>query len=163
MDHNTRTALLNRYASAYDAVVTSLLDITPAELDRQPAAADGTVDADAWTARQVVHHLADSETNSYVRLRKLIAEDNTEIQGYDEPVWATRLYYGRPIGTPLDVLKAVRESSYELLESLTEEQWLCEGTHSSRGRYTMAMWLEDYAEHPHEHADQIDRARLGQI
>ena len=163
MDHATRTALLNRYASGYTNVVESLIDITAVELDLQPADAAGTTDTTAWTARQIVHHLADSETNSYTRLRKLIAEDNTEIQAYDEPVWATRLYYGRPIGLSLDVLKAVRESSFELLESLTEEQWLCEGTHSSRGRYTMAMWLEDYAEHPHEHADQIRRARLGNV
>ncbi len=162
MDLATRTELLARYRAGNDAVVDALADITAAELDRQPAA-NGVEDPTAWTARQIVHHLADSESNSYIRLRKLIAEDAAEIQGYDEPVWAQRLYYGRPTNGSLAVLRAVRESSYELLESLTDEQWLCEGTHSHRGPYTMAMWLEDYAEHPHEHADQIRRARLGQV
>ena len=44
----------------------------------------------------VVHHLADSETNSYLRLRKLLAEDGPTLQGYDEAHWAEVLHYDRP-------------------------------------------------------------------
>jgi len=40
-----------------------------------------------WTARQVIHHVADSEAQSYARLRRLIAEPGTQIQGYDEGRW----------------------------------------------------------------------------
>ena len=49
---------------------------------------DGELDAppgpQAWTAREVVHHMADSEMTSAIRLRRLIAEDDPTIQGYDQ-------------------------------------------------------------------------------
>ena len=47
-------------------------------------------DAEGWTPRQVIHHVADSEAQSYARLRRLIAEPGTQIQGYDEGKWAAR-------------------------------------------------------------------------
>jgi hypothetical protein len=45
----------------------------------------------------VVRHLADSESNSYLRLRKLLAEDRPIVQGYDEAEYARRLHYDRPV------------------------------------------------------------------
>ena len=60
-----RTALIDRYAAGPADVVDALAGITAEELDRAPA-------PDAWTAREIVHHLADSETNSYVRLRRML-------------------------------------------------------------------------------------------
>ena len=156
MDSHERAELLAQYRSGYDAVEASLDGITAAELDRRPA-------PDSWTAREVVHHLADSETQSYTRLRKVLAEDDTLVQAYDEPVWAVRLHYGRPINASLAVLKAVRESTLELLESLSEAEWQREGRHSTLGRYTLDIWLVDYAEHPYVHAAQITRARRGEV
>ena len=45
-------------------------------------------DSEGWSPRQVIHHMADSEAQSYARLRRLIAEPGTTIQGYDEGKWA---------------------------------------------------------------------------
>ena len=42
---------------------------------------------EGWSARQIIHHLADSEAQSYARLRRLVAEPGTLIQGYDEGAW----------------------------------------------------------------------------
>ena len=62
-----------------------------AELDARPA--DG-----GWTPREVVHHVADSEMTSAIRLRRLIAEDDPLIVGYDGDEFARRLHYAeRPI------------------------------------------------------------------
>ena len=110
----------------------------------------------------VVHHLADSEAMAYIRLRRLIAEDDPQIQGYDEPEWARRLHYDRPIDASLAVLRAVRAASLELLRSLTEDEWARTGTHTESGAYSVERWLGIYAEHSHEHADQIRRARRGE-
>ncbi|MBA3876487.1 MAG: hypothetical protein C0498_06055 [Anaerolinea sp.] len=85
-----RPALLDRYRSGTTDLDDAVAGVTDAELDR-PQASGG------WTARQVVHHLADSESMAYVRLRRLIAEDDPVIQGYDEPEWTRRLHYDRPI------------------------------------------------------------------
>jgi hypothetical protein len=147
-----RGALVDRFRTGYADVEDAISGITDAELDH-PAPDDG------WTARQVVHHLADSEAMGYIRLRRLIAEDEPLIQGYDEPEFARRLHYDRPIGSSLAVLKAVRAASLDLLESLTPSEWGRRGMHSEAGAYSVDRWLEIYAGHSHDHADQIRRAR----
>ena len=146
-----RARLLDRFRTGYAAVEDALRGATDEELDRDPG--DGE-----WTARQVAHHLADSEATAYVRLRKLIAEDQPLIHGYDEPEYARRLHYDRPIAPSLEVLRAVREASLQLLESLTPDEWERTGTHSESGPYSVDGWLRVYAAHSHEHADQIRRA-----
>ena len=153
MTPNERAALIDRYRAGAAAVADAVAGITPAELDRQPPG-DGE-----WTAREVIHHLADSESMSYIRLRRLLAEDQPVIQGYDEPEWARRLHYDRPIEPSLAVLAAVRAASLQLLESLGEAEWTRTGTHTESGAYSVEGWLEVYAAHPAEHADQIRRAR----
>jgi hypothetical protein len=96
---------------------------------------------------------------SAIRLRRLIAEERPVIQGYDQDAFARRLAYDRPIQASLDAFRAARQATAEILERLTETDWTREGTHSESGRYTVERWLEIYAEHAHNHADQIRRAR----
>ena len=149
-----RHDLLDRYRDGYSAVEQSLDGITDAELDH-PGPEGG------WSARQVAHHLADSEARAFVRLRRLIAEDEPVILGYDEPEYARRLHYDRPIGSSLAVLRAVRAASLELLEALTPDEWERTGTHSESGSYSVEEWLRIYAGHSHDHATQIRAAREG--
>src|SRR3990172_4216803 len=139
-----RAALLERYRSGVDDLEAALADATDADLDRPQPAGE-------WTARQVVHHVADSESMAYIRLRRLIAEDRPIIHGYDEPEWARRLHYDRPIAASRAVVAAVRGASLELLESLTPAEWARTGTHSESGAYSVTHWLEVYAGHTHDH------------
>jgi hypothetical protein len=149
-----RDELTERYEQGPAAVRAALVGATDEELDRQP-------ETDAWTAREIVHHLADSETNSYVRLRRLLAEDDVTIVGYDEATWARRLPYDGPLEPSLAVLEAVRGSSTLLLRSLDDADFERTGTHSESGAYSVATWLSIYADHAYDHADQIRRAREG--
>jgi len=152
MDTATRTELLSRYRDGYARVEQALAGITPAELDR--------ADADGWTARQVVHHLADSEMTSALRLRKLVAERNPVIWGYDEELYAKALWYNeRPIEASLLAFRAARESTAAILEHLAAEHWTRQGWHTESGPYSVERWLEIYAAHGHDHAEQIRRAR----
>ncbi|HLA67808.1 MAG TPA: DinB family protein [Acidimicrobiia bacterium] len=143
-----RIALLNKYRTGYTAVAGALTGASEADLDRSPGPGE-------WTARTVVHHLADSETHAFVRLRRIIAEDDPIIIGYDEAEYARRLHYDRPIAASLEVLRAVREASLQLLERLTPDEWDRSGTHSESGPYSVDDWLRIYAGHPHDHAEQI--------
>jgi hypothetical protein len=152
MDIERRQQLVEQYRHGYAAVVRALDGITEAELDRRPAPGK-------WTAREIVHHLADSEMTSAIRLRRLIAEDNPVIVGYDQEEFARRLWYDRPIAASLGALKAARETSCEILDRLTDADWQRTGTHSESGLYSVITWLEIYAVHAHDHADQIRRAR----
>ena len=150
-----RDERLARYATGAAAVEAAVAGASEAELDRQPPT--------GWTARQIVHHVADSESMAYIRLRRLIADDEpVVIQGYDEPVWAQRLHYDRPIDASLAVVHAVRTASLQLLRALSADEWERRGTHSESGEYSVDMWLDIYAEHSHDHADQIRRARRGE-
>ena len=152
MDRATRQALIVRYAQGYQAVADALAGASDAELDVRPG--PGT-----WSARDIVHHLADSEMTSAIRLRRLLAEENPVIVGYDQEEFARRLYYDRPIATSLEAFRIAREVTTELLSRMTEAEWQRTGTHSESGPYSAERWLEIYAAHAHGHADQIRRAR----
>ncbi len=154
MDTNTRNELIERYAAGYGAVEAALEGISGRELDNP--------DSDGWTARQVVHHLADSEMTSAMRLRKLIAENNPVIHGYDEELYSKALFYdARPIEGSLLAFRAARESTVAILGHLGEGQWGRQGWHTESGLYSVETWLEIYAAHGHDHAAQIRRARGG--
>jgi hypothetical protein len=155
MDRSERQRLIEQYRTGAAEVEEALAGITDEELDRRPAEPEG------WTARQVAHHLADSEAMSYTRLRRLIADDEPLIAGYDEPAWARRLHYDRPIEPSIAVLSAVRTASLQLLEAIDEAEWNRTGTHTESGPYSVDGWLRIYASHPHDHAAQIREARAG--
>ena len=152
MDRTQRDELIERYKDGYRAVAEAITGASDEELDAHPAPGK-------WSAREIVHHLADSEMTSAIRLRLLIATANPAITGYDQEEFAKRLYYDRPIAASLDAFKAARQSSAEILDRLGETEWLREGTHSEHGRYTVLRCLELYAAHAHEHASQILVAR----
>ena len=96
-----------------------------------------------------------------IRLRRLLAEDRPRIDGYDEAEFARKLHYDRPIQASLDAFKAARVTTAEILDRMSDKEWASEGTRSEVGRYTVDTWLEIYAAHAHDHAQQIVRARGG--
>ena len=152
MDEMERRALVERYKDGYRVVVAALHGIGDGELDARPSER-------GWSPREIVHHLADSEMTSAIRLRRLLAEDRPSINGYDEEEFARRLFYDRPIEASLEMLRAARRTTAEILDRIDEQAWAREGTHSEMGRYGVETWLEIYAAHAHEHAAQITRVR----
>src|SRR5438094_2617648 len=101
---NTRKQLIDQYKAGYEVVADALSGATDAELNAHPAPGK-------WSAREIVHHLADSEMTSAIRLRRLLAEDRPQIVGYDQDEYARRLHYDRPIQSSLDALNAARRST----------------------------------------------------
>lgn len=152
MSPDERTDLIAMYAAGPDVIDQALAAMTDIELD-------ATEGPGEWSPRQVVHHLADSETTSTMRLRRLLAEDNPLIQGYDQDEFARVLHYDRDIALSLALFRAVRASNAELLDRMSDADWQRCGTHSDSGSYTAEDWLRIYGVHAHEHADQIGRAR----
>jgi hypothetical protein len=152
MTPDERQQLIAQYKDGYRVVAEALVKITPEELDAKPGAGK-------WTARQIVHHLADSEMTAAVRFRLLIAEDRPAIKGYDQDHFADRLHYERSHEASLELFRAARASTAELMGCLAEPDWLREGTHTEIGRFGVDTWLRIYAPHAHRHADQIRVAR----
>ena len=152
MDAAEREALIDQYEDGFRAVSAALEQVSEVELEAREAPRE-------WSPREVVHHLADSEMTSAIRLRLLIAQDAPAIFGYDQEAFVRNLYPDRPIEPSLAAFEAARASTAPILRRLSEEQWRRAGTHSESGRYTVEDWLRIYGVHAHDHADQIRRAR----
>jgi hypothetical protein len=149
---DNRAELIASYIAGPDVLAQAVAGLAEAELDYHPA--DG-----GWSPREVVHHTADSEMTSAIRLRRLLAEDQPQITGYDGDEFARRLHYStRPIGPSLDAIRAARTTSASLLTELGEDDWARAGTHSEMGAYSVDLWLQIYAVHCHDHAQQMERA-----
>jgi hypothetical protein len=94
-----------------------------------------------------------------VRFRLLLAEDRPAIKGYDQGRFAERLHYERAHEASLELFRAARASTAELMGCIDERDWLREGTHTEVGRFGLDTWLRIYAPHAHKHAEQIRTAR----
>jgi hypothetical protein len=151
MEAEERQALIRRYRDGHRAVVDALHGLSDDELDRSAT--------DEWTPRMIAHHLADSEMMSAIRLRRLITEDSPVLQGYDEVAFARKLTSDRPIAPSLEAMRWARESTAQILERLTDDDWRRVGQHSESGAYSVEDWLHIYAKHGHDHAAQIKRSR----
>ena len=148
------TINIQEIASAYEAATKEFLDIALSV----PADKLDDNDGENWSSRQVIHHCADSEAQSYARLRRLVAEPNPVIQGYDENLWAkdqTLGYKELPIENSIAVFTAVRAGSLDIIKRLKPEQLELTGTHTEAGEYSLKRWLETYTRHANNHADQI--------
>lgn len=153
LTRNERSALIQQYREGYDAVISALDGITAAEWESREGPAE-------WCAREIVHHLGDSEMNATARIRTLVADVDPLVVGYDERRWTDLLYTReRPIESSLAAFKAAREATTPLLELMTDEDWARPGKHTQFGPMTAETWLEWYGPHAHDHADQIRRAR----
>ena len=110
-----------------------------------------------WTVRQIVHHLADSHANAYVRWRLALTEDRPTIKPYDESRWATLDDATRaPIEPSLALLDALHDRWTRLLRSLTEDQFSREYFHPEMNRRVrLDEALGSYAWHGRHHTAQV--------
>ena len=153
MNPEKREQLIRQYAAGYDEVVQALKGFPEESLAAHPIAGK-------WSAREIVHHLADSETISMHRLRKLLTEEYPVISGYDQDKYAILLRYNvREMGPALDAFRAARETTLQLIETMTDEDWKLKGWHTEHGVYSADLWLEIYGVHAHNHAAQIRSLR----
>ncbi|MBC2839911.1 YfiT family bacillithiol transferase [Robiginitalea sp. SC105] len=111
-----------------------------------------------WTVRQVVHHLADSHHNSYIRFKWGLTEDAPTIKAYDEKAWAA-LFDSRtaPIGPSLDHLQAVHAKLVYLLRGLDRKDLQRTFVHPDTGiPTTLEENVGRYAWHGNHHFAHIE-------
>src|SRR5215210_6417531 len=108
-----------------------------------------------WTVRQVVHHIADSHANAYLRFRWLATEDYPTIKTYDQDVWAALPDSQLPLGSSLKLIEGLHERWAAFLDLLPDEAWSRRGMHPERGDVSIDDLLNIYAEHGAHHAGQI--------
>jgi hypothetical protein len=109
-----------------------------------------------WTVRYVLHHLADSESVFFYRLKRVISEPNQSIMAYDQDAWAKQLNYDR---VPLALAKRIYDVTRDGVVYLAREHYGRSGTisfvHSLEGRKTLKDEFDKVVWHNQKHLDQI--------
>jgi len=139
--------------------------------ERLRLAIDGLDDAkldtpyrpDGWTSRQVVHHVADSHANAYIRFKLALTEDWPTIKPYDEAAWAN-MPDSRwlPAEPSLALIDALHGRWVALLETMTDEDFHKGYNHPAMGRQNLAAALALYAWHSRHHTAHITSLRTRQ-
>ena len=116
-----------------------------------------------WTVRQVVHHVADSHMNSYIRFKLALTEYEPTIKPYDEGAWAVLPDAAMPIEVSLQLTRALHQRWVALLGAMTEKDFAKKFRHPERGLQDLATTLALYDWHSRHHTAHITnlRARMG--
>ena len=134
----------------------------PAELQAALATAhvDRTYREGGWTARQVVHHIADSHMNAFIRFRLALTEDKPTIKPYNEDAWAQ---LGDTVATPIDTSLALLDALHRrwaiLLEGMQEPEFRRTLTHPDRGLVDTDWLLQLYSWHGRHHTAHVTALR----
>lgn len=115
----------------------------------------------AWTVRQLVHHLADSHANAYIRMKMALTEDKPTIKPYNQDAWS-KLEDARtlPVSVSLDLIRGLHLRWAALMRSIPDEAWSRRLIHPERGEMTLDDILEMYLKHGQNHLEHI-RTALG--
>lgn len=109
-----------------------------------------------WTPAEVATHLADTEVVSGWRIRQILAENEPDIQPYDQDKWATALHYGeRDVNLALEAFVAARRANVEILRLLAENDWERTYVHEEYGRLTLRQKVRHLSDHDLTHQRQI--------
>jgi len=149
----TRSAQIEILRSLPDALQSAISGLDLAQLDT-PYREGG------WTVRQLIHHIADSHANSFIRFKLALTEDWPTVKPYDEKAWA-ELSDSRdvPVGVSMQLIAALHTRWVTLLESLGEADFQRGYIHPESGRQNLAHVLALYAWHSRHHTAHITNLR----
>jgi hypothetical protein len=140
-------------------------DVTHALRDMPPGGLDTRYRDGGWTARQVVHHLADSHSNAFTRIKLALTEDSPALKTYEEQLWAELADARMDPAPSVAILEGVHARLTTLLESLTSDQFDRQASHPQWGAVSVDFLVQLYAWHCRHHLAHLrlaaDRARLG--
>lgn len=103
-------------------------------------------------------HITDSEVNSYIRCRRLVAEPGLDLMAYDENRWASALdYHSISTAGAVELFRVLRRQTYELIRHLPESAWSNTCYHPENGDMTLEDWLDVYERHVAEHVEYMQQ------
>ncbi len=151
MSPQERRSKIRSYGKAYEELKKALRKFPKKMWKFKPA-------PDRWSIHEIIVHLADSEANSYIRCRRLIAEPGSKVLGYDQEVWTQALsYHKQNTDEALELFKCLRRGSYNIIKSLPDSVWSNIVEHSESGTMTFERWLEIYEKHTRGHIAQMQK------
>ncbi len=151
MTPEVRKSKIESYGSAY-AQLTEALSKFPREMWQFRD------EHGCWSIHEHIIHITDSEANSYIRCRRLIAEPGRTLMDYDENKWAAALdYHEQDIDDTLSLFKWLRWKSHVLIKTLPESAWSNTAYHPENGDTTLDDWLDTYEAHVREHVEYMEQ------
>lgn len=108
-----------------------------------------------WTARQVVHHLADAHLQGFIRIKWALTENNPTLKTYEQDDWAKLSDYSMPIDSSLEILRGLHHRWTYLLENLSEDDWIRPAVHPDPNFSNVEEMLKVYAGHGEKHLEHI--------
>ncbi|MBS1495901.1 MAG: putative metal-dependent hydrolase [Bacteroidetes bacterium] len=114
-----------------------------------------------WTVHQLVHHVADSHMNAYIRFKLGLTENNPTIKPYDQDAWATMAdTKNLPVNISTTILFAVHKRWMEVLKNISGHHWERTIVHPEYQK-KMTLWelLGLYAWHGRHHVAHINALR----
>jgi hypothetical protein len=149
--NNERSELLQQYEDGQQLLADALSQFPRHMWKYKPA-------HDKWSIHESIIHLADSEIQSHVRCRMILAEPGTTIPNHDEHQWSVTLnYLDSDVDEAIQAIQLMRRLNIQLLKSAAEHSWLNFCIHSVRGKMTLEDWLVTYVEHIPHHIEQLNR------
>ncbi len=149
--------------ASIDAIRTAPAALRKAVQGLSDAQLDTPYRPGGWTVRQVVHHVADSHMNSYIRTRLALTESNPAIAPYDQERWASLPDSRLPAEVSLQLLDSLHQRWVVLFRSLSGEDFQRTFRHPEQGSVTLTRNLALYAWHGLHHEAHIAglRSRMG--
>jgi len=151
-DPAMRTPAIEAIAELPARLRDAVAGLTDAQLDT-PYRADG------WTVRQLVHHVADSHVNAYLRMKLALAEDVPTIKPYDQDEWVKMPDSRLPIDASLAILDGLHARWTTLWRSMTDDQFSRTFNHPEIGVVSLDALLQSYAWHSRHHVAHITALR----
>lgn len=115
-----------------------------------------------WTVKQLVHHIADSHMNAYIRFKLALTEDNPTIRGYEEKEWAKCPdVFTVPVNVSVTLLHALHRRWYAAIEKLDEEGFMSRTVYHPEHKKQLTLWhlLGMYAWHGRHHVAHITKLK----
>ena len=150
-----RSAAIDAIAGLPDLMRAAVADLDDAQLDT-PYRPDG------WTIRQVVHHVADSHMNAFIRVKLTLTEDTPTIKPYDEKAWSELPDMRLPVEVSLHLLDALHERWVHLLRAQPGSAFQRQIFHPENGPMTLDAMVSQYAWHGRHHTAHITGLRQRQ-
>jgi len=110
-----------------------------------------------WSIQEIVHHVADSHMNAYIRFKNGLCEDNPTIKPYNQAAWASMPDTQQlPVNISITLLFALHLRWHEILKNMKREDWNRTLFHPEQQK-TMTLWymLGNYAWHGKHHVAHI--------
>jgi len=109
-----------------------------------------------WTIRQVVHHLADSHMNAFIRMKLALTEDTPTVKTYDQERWAETVEAcAMPIAPSMSIITGLHERWAAMLNEVAEADWQRPVHHPERGTLVLDDFLHIYSNHCTKHLGHI--------